>query len=176
MRGARTHADERLEPDPLFEIRGRADARRARSAGAHSARFGAPRLRSGLRSRQQRGIAAPSLPGRKSHRPRHFRRHACACARARAASPVRQAGHRELGARGSAGSHLRQCGAAIPARTRAAFSAPDVLSRAGRSAGGADAEHRQRILACADAHGRGRRALVVAPGADRQDPAAHRGL
>ena len=35
---------------------------------------------------------------------------------------------------------------------------------------------RARILACADAHGRGRRAVVVPPRADRQDPAADRRL
>ena len=51
-----------------------------------------------------------------------------------------------------------------------------ILSCARRDARGPDAERGERSLACAHAHGRGQWSLVIAPGADRQDPAPHRRL
>ena len=64
---------------------------------------------------------------------------------------------------------LRQRGAAIPARPSRAVPPPPRLPPAGGRAGGADAVDGARVLARADAHGRGGGAVGVPAPADRQD-------
>src|SRR5271165_927809 len=164
----------RLGPKPLHEVRGRADARGARPFGAHSAGFGADYLRSGLWTRQQRRTLVAPLPRRKHYWPRHVGGDAGPRADARATSTVRQAEHRRLGACGAAEPNFRQWGVRLPLRPPRALPPPRCDARARRRFCRADAVDGARILACADADGRRRRALVVTTGAGRQDPAPDR--
>ena len=82
---------------------------------------------------------------------------------------ILQTRHRRLVAGRAAQSDIQQCGAAFPAESPQTDSTACGVPRARRRARRADAVERQRILPCADAHGRGGGALVVTTGAGGQD-------